>query len=221
MNKTPSRILLVAALFGSAKAANLALDGTYAYTTGPMPVFSGGTWYRDDDPTLGDHTGYTTAGSYSDGDLNDGEIFSSGNPVFVGSPIVAWDPVNVTPIPVTIVFDLGTLADITSVKINSFIRTDFALGAPDDYNLSFSTDNVTFTPESTVATGFPFTTGDVNHTQAVTEQARYVRLSFDGDSNGGDKFSLTEISIEGTAVPEPSMFSILAIGMLALVRRKR
>ncbi|NWK55557.1 discoidin domain-containing protein [Verrucomicrobiaceae bacterium N1E253] len=212
---------LAVASLTPAYAANLALGGTYSYTTSPMPVFSGGTHYRDDDATAGEHDGYTTPGAYDNGDLNDGEIFTTGNPVFVGSPIVAWDPVNVTPIPVTIIFDLGSLADISSVKINSYVRTDFALGAPDDYDLSFSTDNITFTTPTPVITGFAFTTGDVNHTEVVNQQARYVKFDFDGDSNGGDKFGLTEISIEGTAVPEPSSLSLLGLTSLILLKRRR
>ncbi|GAA5494779.1 hypothetical protein Rhal01_00943 [Rubritalea halochordaticola] len=202
------------------QAANLALSGTYAYTSGPMPQFSGGTYYFDDG-----HAGNTVNGAYDSGDLNNDIFFASGAPT---SPtintVVAWNPVSTGDgdlIPSEITFDLGTQAEITSVTVFSYIYTSFALGAPDDFTLSFSSDNVSYTPASSVNTNFTYTTGEQSVTENISQTARYVRLSFDGDTVGGDKYSLTEIQIEGTAIPEPSSLALLGLGSLALLRRRR
>ena len=216
MRKITTCALATIGLAMTANAANVALGSTYSYSE--LPRFSGGTHYFDDSGSV-NHDGYTTAGAFDNGDLNDGVIFTTGNPVFVGSPIVAWDP---TPKAAVITFDLGAAYDITEVKLDSFVRTDFALGAPDDYELSFSSDNITYGAASTVTTNFTFVTGGKSHTETVSAQARYVRLSFDGDSNGGDKWGLTEVSIEGTIpAPEPSSAALLGLGGLALILRRR
>ncbi|MFC4992224.1 discoidin domain-containing protein [Rubritalea tangerina] len=217
-----ARLLLIssALLTAQVSAANLALNATYAYTDGPMPQFDGGTFYFDDG-----HAGNSSPNAFDSGDLNDDTFFTTGAPTSPAvNTVVAWNPVtdgSGAVIPTEITFDLGTLADITSVSLYSYVYTSFALGAPDDFNLSFSTDGLSFTPQNTINTNFTYTTGQQFITTNLSQTARYVRLNIDGDTIGGDKYSLTEIQIEGTAIPEPSTSGLLLLSASALLIRKR
>lgn len=201
-------------------AANAATITGTTYSYDLAPGFTGGgDLYLDD--IAGTSLNQTDT-PFAAGDLNDGVIYTGTNPVTDGGGInsmVAWNP---TPIASTITFDLGALYDINDVTVTTYALSGFNLGAATGVSISYSVDNLTYGP----ASAYIFTDGGngaIAHTTGSTAtNARYVQLAFDGTPTVGDKWGLTEISIDGVAaVPEPSSTALLGLGGLALLLRRR
>jgi hypothetical protein len=105
----------------------------------------------------------------------------------------------------------------------------------DTYAIEYSTDNLSFTPLTTVSAGFgeigngmdTFSTalGDPEYVPGIDfapVQARYLRTFATG---GDNSYSIGEIQSFGTlgsaaAAPEPSVIALLGTGILGLIGRR-
>lgn len=128
---------------------------------------------------------------------------------------------------VFITYDLGAVFDVNSVLVWNF-NAVFSGGDEtnrgfNQYDLSVSADNVTFTEIVTDGTlnQAGGTTAESVQTINVAGSAngvRYIRI--DADSNfGGVVTGLSEVRFD--VVPEPGSLALLGMGGLALLRRRR
>jgi len=148
------------------------------------------------------------------GDLTDG--------LFVGS--IAPDDSSVgwqsgTRVDIDFTFDRERIIDRVLIDYNVYLS--FGNDAPDDMQLSFSTDGVSY---STPVTYTGFTGTGLQNMLALdipNQYARYARLRFDGGTaNGGSKYLIDEVTF--TAVPEPATLALFGIGAaLSALRRRR
>ncbi|QQL46417.1 discoidin domain-containing protein [Sulfuriroseicoccus oceanibius] len=199
--------------FGSAATI---VDTTYSYDI--APGFSGGGGLYLDD--LAGTTLNQANTPFSAGDLNDGVVYNGTNPVTDNGGInsmVAWNP---APLPATIIFDLGGAYSVNDVVITGYAWTPFNLGQPGSVTISYSNDNVTYGAGANYALNGG--NGAVtNNTGSSAAEARYVKLAFDGTTQAGDKWGLTEISFDGDRIPEPSASMLLSLAGLAVILRRR
>ena len=156
------------------------------------------------------------AGSFS-GDLADGLVVTSIGP---DDTSVGWDWATLRTTS-EITFDLGGLYSIHGIKIGYPVFLNFNNDAPDDVQVSFSTDGVSFSTPVTY-TGF---NGAASHIELLPDipclWATHARLFFDGGTaNGYSKYLLDEITFYGR-VPEPSSVVLLALGGLGLLWWRR
>ena len=191
---------------------------SYTYSYDDAPGFSSGI-YEDDGAgfALTD-----TNTPFASGDLNDGVVYSGGNPVTDNggaTSMVAWNPAPGTPATITV--DLGGLYDLSSVELTTYAFTAFNLGHPDDVTISTSVDNITYSGDQLHSWVNPANGPALESIARTDTGIRYIQLEFDGNSHTGDKWGLTELAIEGTAVPEPSSTALLGLGGLALILRRR
>lgn len=117
--------------------------------------------------------------------------------------------------PVNLVFDFGRQAWVTDAMIGYHYNAGASNDAPDDVQISFSTDGVNFSTPITY-TGF---TGQGNHNDLFLDLpdtwASHVKLYFDGGTaNGLGKYLLDEVAF--FSIPEPSTFVLSAFGLLGL-----
>ena len=127
-----------------------------------------------------------------------------------------------------VTFNLGALYNLTAANIYSGWN-DSGRDAM-SFTLQASPDGVTYTDVGSYAKG-PDDTGayttPVTNDVAFTDSAsgyiasgvQYVRLYVTDADNG--YAGLAEVSINGTAVPEPTSLGLLSLGSLALLRRRR
>jgi hypothetical protein len=200
---------------GSASAAILSTGATYSYSV--APGFSGGTFYLDD--IHGSTLGQLNT-PFAAGDLNDGLVHPNSNPTAgPANTMLAWDP---TPLASTITFDLGANYSVSEVTVTTFAFSSFSLGTADDVTISFSFDNVSYSLGTLYSWADAGNGSNAHATGASIDAARYVRLAFDGSTTTGDKWGLTEITIEGGApIPEPSTALLMASGLVGLAMRRR
>jgi len=133
--------------------------------------------------------------------------------------MVAWNPAPGNAATITV--DLGGLFDLSSVELTTYSFFAFAVGHPDDVTISTSVDNVTYGAGTLHSWAAPADGGQLQSIARTDTSIRYIQLAFDGDSHTGDKWALTELAMEGTAVPEPSSTVLLGLGGLALILRRR
>jgi len=200
----------------SVDADNLSAGKTYSYSV--LPTFSGGTFYLDDPHVQ-------LAGVFDTGDLTDGVTFPAIAPTTgPANTIVGWgDPVTIA---TEIIFDLGHLSKVDGVVLGTHTWAPFANGAPNDVVLSFS-ETGTAAGDFGNPINAAFLASDVpangHHDLGVPAGGvlgRYVKLSFDGGAvltgNTPNKWMLDEVTINGSLVPEPSTFALIALGLLSL-----
>lgn len=209
--------------------SDAALGYSYAYTGGGTPGYTTGA------PNYSDnlHSGTTGINGTiptvydSTGDLNDGTLVTSGAPTDAYPGVVSWGYENSTDI-AQITCDLGGLYDVTEVRMDSYIYLAFKNGTPDDVDISFSTDGSSYSTPTNYLTDFGGITTDGNQVETITLSAtgvQFVRLHFDGGWNNNtaniNKWTLSELTIEGVAVPEPSHAAFLGLAGLGLMLRRR
>ena len=147
------------------------------------------------------------------GDLTDGVLVASIAP---DDSSVGWS----TGTSVDIDFTLETGHIVDRVLIDYNVYWSFGNDAPDDVQLSFSTDGVSYSTPAKY-TGF---TGTDLHNLLVLDipnvSANYVRLGFDGGTaNDRSKYLIDEVMF--LVVPEPATLTLLAFGGLGLLARRR
>lgn len=179
--------------------------------------------YRDDLYPGGPHATFAAL-SGGKGDLTDN--VSSSN--FLDSTWVGWHvwPGNITSpftaaTPLTTTFDLSSAATITSVQIDSYTGTA-RIFYPSKITLSFSGDGTTFsnsmdyTPPSEASPKYG--TLDI---AVPSVPAKYVKIvSYHSTYTGESWIFYNNVRFEGT-VPEPSTLSLLGLGGLLLLKRRR
>ncbi len=121
-------------------------------------------------------------------------------------------------------FDLGSAFSVDTVHIWNYTRTGETDRAVQGFDISFSSDDVTYTTPVTV-TGFssiPYSGGvvvDVQSQSFTAGSGRYIKL--ENVTNHGDSGYTGFGEIRFSAVPEPSVALLGAVGLLALLRRRR
>jgi F5/8 type C domain len=202
----------------------------------PLPIAS----YSMENGESGSQTYYddTYGGVGSTGNPNASGSFLSGgrgqltNGVFaVGTDIFDDEWVGWANIQPTITIDLGSAYAVNSI---GFHASNWSppfndVGAPGSANLSYSLDNISYTPLGTYLTTVADRSGDdprwVDLPFGVT--ARYVRAQlFDGNKESGTApggkpwIFLDEARADGI-VPEPPTLVLLSLGTLATIFSRR
>lgn len=124
---------------------------------------------------------------------------------------------------VVLTFDLVKSFDgVDRVHLWNYSATNGVLRGLNTLNISFSSDNVTFSP--TTALSFTHPPSNTRHgvqtrTFDAVSDVRYIR--FTGITNHGDGNYLAFSEIRFGAIPEPSAALLGGLGLLALLRRRR
>ena len=208
-------------------ATNVAFGKSYKYEL----TIPGQPPYYLDDPHAVHSSGLDV---YDTGDLTDGVLGNGTDDASTPSPIVALRGNGGGNLPMDVTFDLEDLYAIDNIIVGTSIRGvngQFGNYAPDDVDVSFSEDGISFGPETNYGLWATTETLANGHFEMTLDTAgmlaQYVKLSFDGQLT--EKFVLDEITINGlqssAAVPEPSTFALAAHGRVGLGwfarRRKR
>ncbi len=123
----------------------------------------------------------------------------------------------------SLLFDLGGVYDLSSIEVAYFLAPGWGLPAPGSMDVAFSVDGVNYTAPINI-TGFPNYTPEwyaetaVVGLSVVGNSARYVSI-FVNPQTAGAWMALSEITFN--TIPEPATMSLLGVGLLALVRRKK
>ncbi len=209
---------MVVALAGTASADVISVGKTYAYMT-HVSGWAGASHYHDE-------THNETLGQFGTGQLTNG-VVNVNSTATTGNELVCFRDTGSTIPKVDIVFDLGELYSITDIVVGHGNRNGAGgCPPPDKVNISYSTTGATsgFGPETLYALWGPsFTDPTGFHaekaTGATSASARWVKLSF--PSAATEKYLLDEITIEGAPVPEPATMSLLALGGIGVLARRR
>lgn len=176
---------------------------TYVYGNAGSPPYEGRPDNTGDDLA----NGYVFLGSW---DFSDPDWVT-----FYGTPCIGAD----------IRFDLGAVYNLNSIEI--YYLTGWGSQKPVSVDFSFSVDGINFTdpvnmsPFTDPEYSFPITTSTVF---PVAGTARYVNVfvyppAATAPYYDDNWFTLGEVVFDGT-IPEPATMSLLAVGLLGLIRRK-
>jgi len=121
------------------------------------------------------------------------------------------------------VFNLGGVYNLNTISIAMFHAPTWGLHAPSALNVAFSADGVNYGPTFSL-TGFDDSTpmgycALVIKDFAVAGAAQYVKVDVIPWTSGA-WMHLGEFMFDGSPVPEPATMSLLAVGLLGLIRRK-
>jgi len=183
----------------------------YSYSAAPnahTPT-SGNPYYRDENKDAGSPTGDLT---------DEGRFGYVGQSPSTDDGTVGWTAST----PVDITFDLGGQHVLDQIMIGYSYWYPSWNAAPDDVQIALSTDGVFDTEAFTTYTGFDGTEFRNDLFIDVGRQyASHVMLRFDGGATGDrpSKYLLDEVAFY--AVPEPATLSLLGLGALGLLRRRR
>jgi archaellum component FlaF (FlaF/FlaG flagellin family) len=116
--------------------------------------------------------------------------------------------------------DLGAVREIDNVT--TLFHTGYAAGS---FNVWVSEDGLHFAPVTFLeGTGtYMVNNGECRDALSfdiVPVEAQFVRLT-DVTRGGSSHWGLTQILVNGTVVPEPATMSLLAMGAMTLLRRRR
>jgi hypothetical protein len=185
------------------------------------------TYYDDTYGGIGSSGNPNVSDSFLSGGLGQlaNNVFANGADIF-DDEWVGWSGIQPT-----ITLDLGSahLVNSMGVHASNWSPPFNDVGAPGSANLSYSLDNITYTPLGTYLTTVADRSGDdprwVDLPFGVT--ARYVRAQlFDGNKEAGTSTGakpwifLDEARADGV-VPEPTSLVLLITGTLAIGPRAR
>lgn len=211
------------ALIGSAGPANAAV---LIMPTGVVNTNGGNLANRDISKTINTSGMFDSAGNsvttITAANLNDvlAEVAGAGsnNNYWISASIGA---ANFSKVVLT--FDLVESFDgVDRVHLWNYSATNGVKRGLNTLNISFSSDNVTFSP--TTALSFTHPPADTRHgvqtrTFDAVSDVRYIR--FTDITNHGDGSYLAFSEIRFGAIPEPSAALLGGLGLLALLRRRR
>ena len=194
-------LVAVAGLGLMATSANAAMiiGSSYSADIGPYPA---GAWAdAGGDPTVAGGVAWAAS------ELFDGIIVTGAT-----TNVVAWYEGS-TGAP-TLTFDLGAQYDVLTVDVWRRVGN----GTVTDLTFSVSTDDISYSAP-VAYTPATWTNNQATIDVSAFDNAQYVRMKLGPDAVSGGWLMLTEVAFDG--VPEPATMSLLALGGLALLRRRR
>ena len=197
--------LAVVAIVSMGTIANAAtiIGSSYKADIGP----GGGPWPGNVWNDAGGDVTAPDGAAWAASELFDGIIATSGNSNVVGW----WEGRDGAP---TLTFDLGALYDVQTIDVWRRVGN----GTVTDLTFSVSTDDISYSAP-VAYTPATWTNNQATIDVSAFDNAQYVRMKLGPDAVSGGWLMLTEVAFDG--VPEPATMSLLALGGLALLRRRR
>jgi hypothetical protein len=190
---TMSVVLAVAALAMTSGANAAIIGSSYSSPDGP----GGGNW----DDAGGDVTAPGGV-AWTASELFDGTIVTDD----AVNVVAWWRNAGAGP---TLTFDLGATYDVHTIDAWRVDKWDVFT----TFEISVSTDDINYSPTTTYTP--TWTSNQATIDVSAFANAQYVKMKLDSAGNGWKM--LTEVAF----TPEPATMSLLALGGLAMLRRRR